>query len=187
MSETRMVRSVALIPIRRTRSSRACRVGVICATCCGAGRDWLLSSSLGVVGLYFWASSSRFENIVRKRLIAQIETATGGRAEIGAFHWNLLKLQAEADGVVLHGREPAGRNALRTTRFASSRLRCAGSLEPARSAARPRAGAATDSPDRVPRRDRPTSPSRRTNSKTNVLDTLFDLQASHVEVNHGCN
>ena len=63
---------------------------------------------LGIVGLYFWASSSSFENIVRRRLIARIEAATGGRAEIGSFHWNLLKLECEADGVVLHGREAAG-------------------------------------------------------------------------------
>ncbi len=62
----------------------------------------------GVVGLYFWASSSTFENIMRKRLIARIDEATGGRAEIGSFHWNLLKLEAEADGMVLHGREAAG-------------------------------------------------------------------------------
>ncbi len=72
----------------------------------GAGLALVLI--LGVIGLYFFASSSRFENIVRKRLITQIEAATGGRAEIGTFHWNLLKLELEADGVVLHGREPAG-------------------------------------------------------------------------------
>ncbi len=63
---------------------------------------------LGIVGLYFWASSSSFENIMRKRLIARIDEATGGRAEIASFHWNLLKLEGEADGFVLHGREGPG-------------------------------------------------------------------------------
>src|SRR5438270_455839 len=72
----------------------------------GAGLALVLI--VGVIGLYFFASSSRFENIVRKRLIARIEAATGGRAEIGTFHWNLLKLELAADGVVLHGRESAG-------------------------------------------------------------------------------
>jgi translocation and assembly module TamB len=72
----------------------------------GAGLALLLT--LGMVGLYLWASSSSFENIVRTRLIARIEAATGGRAEIGSFHWKLLKLEFEADDVVLHGREAAG-------------------------------------------------------------------------------
>ena len=63
---------------------------------------------VGLVGLYFWASSSYFENMMRRRLIARIEAATGGRAEIAAFHWKVLKLEGEADGVVLHGREAPG-------------------------------------------------------------------------------
>src|SRR5580704_12365723 len=63
---------------------------------------------VGLVGVYFWASSSSFENILRKRLIARIDEATGGRAEIASFHWNLLKLEGEADGFVLHGREGPG-------------------------------------------------------------------------------
>jgi translocation and assembly module TamB len=57
-----------------------------------------------VVG-YFVASSAEFENWMRKRLIAQIETATGGRTEISSFHWRLLHLEAEARGVVIHGTE----------------------------------------------------------------------------------
>ena len=57
-----------------------------------------------VVG-YFVASSSEFENWMRKRIIAQIETATGGRTEISSFHWRLLHLEAEARGVVIHGTE----------------------------------------------------------------------------------
>jgi translocation and assembly module TamB len=60
------------------------------------------------VAAYFIASSSAFENQVRKRLIAEIESATGGRAEIASFHWRLLHLQAEADGIVIHGLEDPG-------------------------------------------------------------------------------
>jgi len=60
---------------------------------------------LTAVAAYFVASSAAFENLVRKRLIAQIENATGGRAEIGSFHWRLLHLEAEAGGVVIHGTE----------------------------------------------------------------------------------
>src|SRR5208282_4033950 len=60
------------------------------------------------VGLYFVASSSAFENLVRERLVARIEVVTGGRAEIASFHWRLLHLEAEADGVVIHGLEDPG-------------------------------------------------------------------------------
>ena len=61
-----------------------------------------------VVGLYFVASSSAFENAVRRRLIASLEEMTGGRAEIASFHWRLLHFEAEADGVVIHGLEDPG-------------------------------------------------------------------------------
>ncbi len=64
--------------------------------------------ALAAVAGYFIASSADFENLVRKRLIAQIETLTGGRTEIRSFHWHLLRLEAEADGVVIHGTEDPG-------------------------------------------------------------------------------
>jgi translocation and assembly module TamB len=60
---------------------------------------------LTAVVAYFVASSAAFENFMRKHLVAQIENATGGRAEIESFHWRLLHLEAEADGVVIHGTE----------------------------------------------------------------------------------
>jgi len=61
-----------------------------------------------VIGLYFWASSPSFEWIVRQRLIAQIQQSVGGRVEIASFHWRLLDLEADADGVVIHGLEAPG-------------------------------------------------------------------------------
>ena len=60
-----------------------------------------------ILGLYLWASSSEFENTVRKRVVHILEDATGGRVEIGSFHWNLLHLQFEADGITIHGLEAA--------------------------------------------------------------------------------
>src|ERR1035438_4364065 len=61
-----------------------------------------------LVGLYYWASSPGFENFVRRQIVAKLEAATGGRVEIGSFHWHLLSLEAEADGVVIHGLEAPG-------------------------------------------------------------------------------
>ncbi len=60
------------------------------------------------VGAYFIASSAAFQNLVRKHLVTSIEDLTGGHAEIASFHWRLLHLEAEADGIVIHGLEDAG-------------------------------------------------------------------------------
>ena len=48
----------------------------------GAGLCVLLIAV--IVGLFVWASSSSFENLVRKRLVARMESATGGRVEIAS-------------------------------------------------------------------------------------------------------
>jgi len=60
---------------------------------------------VAVVGLYFAASSVAFENFVRRQMVNNLESATGGRVEIASFHWRLLSLEAEADGLVIHGLE----------------------------------------------------------------------------------
>ena len=148
----------------------------------GLGIALLLTVTL--VGLYLWASSSYFENIMRRRLIARIEAATGGRAEIGDFHWKMLKLEAEADGVVLHGREAQGEApyaqlgslhvAIDILGFWSPRILLR-DLE-------------LDRPQIhvIVYRDGSTNqPQPRTKTESNPLGTLFDLQAGHVEVKHG--
>jgi translocation and assembly module TamB len=63
---------------------------------------------LVILGLLLYFSSDAFENIVRKRLVARLEIATGGRVEIASFRWHLLRLEAEADGIVIHGLEAPG-------------------------------------------------------------------------------
>jgi len=70
----------------------------------------LIAAILVVVGLavtYTWISSSAFEEIVRKRLIINIENTSGGRVEIAAFHWHPLDLEMEVDGLKIHGLEAA--------------------------------------------------------------------------------
>jgi translocation and assembly module TamB len=62
---------------------------------------------LSIVGLFFWLSSSAFEQLARRRLIAQIEEATGGRVELAEFHWKPLSLNAEMDDLIIHGSEAA--------------------------------------------------------------------------------
>ncbi|HUA61946.1 MAG TPA: translocation/assembly module TamB domain-containing protein [Verrucomicrobiae bacterium] len=53
--------------------------------------------------------SSWFYDHVRQRLISTIEESTGGRVEIAAFRFDWKTLRAEVRGLVLHGREPAGK------------------------------------------------------------------------------
>jgi translocation and assembly module TamB len=64
--------------------------------------------TLAAVGAYFYMSSASFENLMRGRLVAAIERMTGGRVEIGSFHWRLLDLEADVDNVVIHGLEGQG-------------------------------------------------------------------------------
>src|ERR1035438_9783434 len=50
--------------------------------------------------------SEWFRGKARAWLVSSIETATGGRAEMGAFRFDFATLRVEADSFVLHGTEP---------------------------------------------------------------------------------
>ena len=58
------------------------------------------------VSLVLYLRSASFEDWVRRKLIAAIEDATGGRVEMASFHWNLSQLAFGADGLTIHGLEP---------------------------------------------------------------------------------
>ena len=145
-----------------------------------------ISLALLAVGLYFVASSSAFENGVRKRLIASIEELTGGRAEIASFHWRLLHFEAEADGVVIHGLEDPGEApyakidhlrvvfSLRNLFSPTVRLR---SLEIDRPSLHfiVYPNGSTNQPH--PRQPR--------NSSNPAIDTLFEMQAGRIAVEQG--
>lgn len=141
---------------------------------------------LTAVVAYFVMSSAEFENFMRKRLIAQIENATGGRAEIESFHWRLLHLEAEADGVVIHGTEDpneAPYAQIARLRVAVSifgffaphiSLRDLGIVQPQLHFIVYRDGS-TNQP-------RPPGPEK---PQKSGIDTLFDLRASQITVEQG--
>jgi translocation and assembly module TamB len=58
------------------------------------------------VGLAWYLRSPQFANLVREKVVAAIEDATGGRVELGAFRWKLSRLEFEADNLTIHGLEP---------------------------------------------------------------------------------
>jgi translocation and assembly module TamB len=73
---------------------------------------WTAASLLALflaasVTIFLVIRSDWFYNKVRIKLISVIETATGGRVEIGSFRFDWHNLRAEVRDLVLHGTEPA--------------------------------------------------------------------------------
>src|SRR5689334_4232920 len=73
---------------------------------------WLraLMFALGVLVLLFVAfiaiaNTPAFHNWVHRRVVADIEEATGGRVELGALTWKLSQLNFEGRNLVIHGLE----------------------------------------------------------------------------------
>jgi translocation and assembly module TamB len=138
------------------------------------------------LALFLWMNSSACENLVRKRLVATIQTLTGGRVEIGGFHWHPLDLDADASGLVLHGREAAGEAPYAKVEQLHVRISVLGLLSPAillrdLEVIRP-AFHLIVYPDGSTNQPRPAK-SRETRKRT--LDTLFDLRAGHVALEQG--
>lgn len=73
-----------------------------------AGAGFLLLILLVAAGLLFYASTAHFSNVVRMKVIAVLQDATGGRIELRAFHWNLRQLTVEVDDLTIHGLEGPG-------------------------------------------------------------------------------
>jgi translocation and assembly module TamB len=61
-----------------------------------------------VISAAWYLTSQRFENWVRGNVIAEMENITGGRVEIGSFHWSLWRLEIDLHDLTVHGLEPAG-------------------------------------------------------------------------------
>ena len=82
------------------------------------GRGWrrlgriVLYGLLGVallLAIAFWyVNTESFADHVRAKLIDVLTTATGGRVELAKFRWHPLELEAEVDGLTIHGLEAPG-------------------------------------------------------------------------------
>jgi translocation and assembly module TamB len=73
---------------------------------------WALAGVALVIAILlsavFVARSDWFRERIRLAIVSQIETATGGKAELGAFRFDWSTLTAQVDRLVVHGAEPAG-------------------------------------------------------------------------------
>lgn len=61
-----------------------------------------------VLGLVVYLRSPAFSNVIRGKVIAALEDATGGQVEMTSFRWNLSQLAFESKDLTIHGLEPAG-------------------------------------------------------------------------------
>src|SRR5512133_3704459 len=59
---------------------------------------------LAIAAAWFFTSPV-FNELVRSRIVSELERATGGRASVGSVQWNLSKLDFEARDITLHGKE----------------------------------------------------------------------------------
>jgi translocation and assembly module TamB len=138
------------------------------------------------VAFYFWASSNAMQNLVRKGMIDWLEQASGGRVEIGAFHWHLLDLQADAEDVVIHGREAPGEAPCARIERLRASITLLGLISPRvllrdLEISHPALHVIVyaDGTTNLPTPRKPKKPAK------SALDTLFDLQAGHVSVTQG--
>ena len=138
------------------------------------------------VAFYFWASSPATQNFVRKRMVNWLEEASGGRVEIAAFHWHLLDLQADAEGVVLHGREAAGEAPCARIDHLTASFTILGLLSPRMllrdlEISHPAVHLIVyeDGTTNLPTPRKPKKPAK------SAINTLFDLEAGHVAVEQG--
>jgi translocation and assembly module TamB len=62
---------------------------------------------LGIIALTIYVNTESFQALIRRRLVAEIERISGGRAEIGSFHTIPFRMQIEVRNITVHGREAA--------------------------------------------------------------------------------
>ena len=52
-----------------------------------------------------YSTTDSFQAFVRRRVVAEIERITGGRAEVGSFHVVPFHMQVEVRNITVHGKE----------------------------------------------------------------------------------
>jgi translocation and assembly module TamB len=64
-----------------------------------------LAGLLLMAGLFWYVNTDSFQAMVRRRLVTELEKATGGRVELGSIHTSPFRLRVEARDLTIHGRE----------------------------------------------------------------------------------
>jgi translocation and assembly module TamB len=141
---------------------------------------------LSVAGLIFYASTPHFANVVRKRIIANLEDATGGRVELRKFGWSFTHLAVEADGLTIHGLEGPGEAPYAHIDRVYLRVKILAFIQPKIALRYLEADHPTfhlivysDGSTNQPK------PRSTRKSEKSIPDTIFDLQAERAEVRDG--
>ena len=74
---------------------------IVLWTLAGLAALLLLASIAGVLVV----RSDRFHQYVQRRIVEEVERATGGRVELGGYSLDWHNLTAQVQGLVLHGKE----------------------------------------------------------------------------------
>lgn len=128
--------------------------------------------------------SQWFQSYVKQTIVAAVENSTGGRVEIGTFHFDWTSLSAVATNFIIHGTEPAGSPPLASVARVEVNLRLFPSLHHLYDIAylgiqRPEANVIfyPDGRTNVP------SPQQKSNS--DPLETVVDLAIGRFELTNG--
>lgn len=60
---------------------------------------------LGILGGIWYVNTPQFTQLIRGKIISQLEQATGGRVEMGPFQWRLPHLEFVVNNLTIHGLE----------------------------------------------------------------------------------
>lgn len=75
------------------------------ATRVGKALAVLIAAVAVLVVAVWYLRGPQFENRMRLKVISELEEMTGGRVELGSFHWNLSKLRFDVRDLTIHGKE----------------------------------------------------------------------------------
>ncbi len=138
------------------------------------------------LGSWFILRSNWFRDEVRRRVIAEVERATGGKVELKAFDYDWHTLTAEFHGLVVHGTEPPETAPLLRVETLRVTLRIISILERSVDLAslvvdRPQVNLLIGSSGQtnIP------LPQLKRKSSDGPLDELLNLKLKHFEVNEG--
>ena len=154
----------------------------------------ILSIAIGLVALvaivvtaaFVAARTAWFQNFAKEKIIAATEDATGGRVEIGSFHFDPARLRAVVTDFVVHGNEPPGAVPYLRARRAEVEARLFAALKKIVDITYlrlddPQANILVypDGRTNVP------TPKTKSNSNKTPLETVVDLAVDHAELNNG--
>jgi len=67
-----------------------------------------LATLLFTAAFAWYMTTDSFQAMIRRRIVAELETMTGGRVELGSFHTTPFRLRVEIRDLTIHGNEKTG-------------------------------------------------------------------------------